>query len=100
MLKSFATSLACLPLLSSFITASQSTLLAAYADGTLAAKSRVAPSIAEAAAIANFFIIYPLFELNGRFSGPHEYVKCTPAPKEGFIISVLRNWEMTARAFL
>src|SRR5260221_249605 len=56
MLRSLATSLACLPLFSSFITASQSTLPAAYADGALAAKSKVAPSIAEAAAIANFFI--------------------------------------------
>jgi hypothetical protein len=85
MLKSFATSLACLPLLSSFITASQSTLLAAKADGALAANSSVAPSIAEAAAIANFFIFHSPDSVNRTFSERTEYFKFTVRPKEGSV---------------
>ena len=53
-LRSVATSLAFLPLLSSFITASQSTLVEANAGR--AASATVVRSIAEAAARANFLI--------------------------------------------
>src|ERR1700674_2013082 len=56
MLKSVATSLAFLPLLTSFITASQSTLVEAKAGRALVANATVVMSIAEAAAIANFLV--------------------------------------------
>ncbi len=56
MLRSVATSLAFLPLLISFITASQSTLVAAYAGRALVANATVVTSMAEAAASANFFV--------------------------------------------
>ena len=56
MLKSVATSLAFLPLLISFITASQSTLVEAKAGRALVANATVVMSIAEAAAIASFLV--------------------------------------------
>src|SRR5258708_16084752 len=56
MLRSVAISLAFLPLLTSFITASQSTLVEAKAGRALVANATVVMSIAEAAAIANFLV--------------------------------------------
>lgn len=54
--RSVAISLACLPLLTSFITASQSTQSSANAGGTLVANVTVVTSIAEAAASTIFFV--------------------------------------------
>ena len=66
MLKSVATSLAFLPLLISFITASQSTLVEAKAGRALVANATVVMSIAEAAAIASFLVnIFFFFPRSG-----------------------------------
>jgi hypothetical protein len=56
MFRSLAMSFACFPLLTSFITASQSTLLVAKAGCAAAANIRVAASIDEAAASTTFFV--------------------------------------------
>ena len=56
MLRSVATSLACLPLLSSFITASQSTLETAKAGRTLVASAMVVTRNTEAAASTILFV--------------------------------------------
>src|SRR5580700_3027986 len=79
MFRSVATSLAFLPLLSSFITASQSTLVEAKAGR--AANAIVVRSIAEAAASANFLVnIFFPAEL-GCFQTMHSIPKSAPHQK-------------------
>src|SRR5260370_12560571 len=87
MLKSVATSFAFLPLLTSFITASQSTLVEAKAGRALVVNATVVMSIAEAAAIANFLVnIFFLSPFKFRIvsNDAQRISKCTSRQKNSF----------------